>query len=181
MTKESWKPLSRDELNDWRQLWSDFPMEPFYKQISQNQLPASIPVSLREKINDAVVMTSGTPQGDVVMVCNLCRVDAKDAALDQQPFAIVFDSHGNSGSGVYLNHGDWHGRTSSPPPEFWDHVDKSGIGGYFYPVIPNGNPSGTLESISDTSHRVAFNEMVIRLKNHRLIERHNGESEQADL
>ena len=135
MPKESWIPLSSVELNDWKQLWGDFPPEPFYKQIGQDELPASMPSSLRDKIDNGVVMVSGTPEGDVVMVCNLSRVDHKDSAVDQQPFAIIFDSQRHAGSGVFLNHGTWEGRTSSPPDEFWDHVDESGVGNYYIRIV----------------------------------------------
>jgi len=180
VAKESWKSLSTEELNQWRQLCSDFPKEPFYKLVSQSQLPASMPTSLKEKIINAVLMTSGTPQGDVVMVCNLCRIDTKDAALDQQPFAIVFDSHRESGSGMYLNHGDWRGRTTSLSDEFWKQVEQSGISGCFYPTVPDGKLSGTLDSLSNTSNGDAFAEMIKRLCNHKLIDRNDGEGEQVN-
>ncbi|MEQ8853604.1 hypothetical protein [Gimesia sp.] len=176
MANENWKPLTSSELSDWRALYKDFPSKAYYKQIGQDALPNSMPKSLKQKIDNCVVMASGTPEGDVVMVCNLCRVDQKDSAVDQQPFAIVFDSHGHAESGVYLDHGNWPERTSSPQSDFWRHVDESGIGNYFYPSLPDGSQSGTLESLPETSHRAAFNEMVSRMQRKNLIDPKGTES-----
>lgn len=162
--KPSWQPLGAGELNEWRALVSDYPGQPYYKLVEHDQLPNSIPQGLRDKINHAVLMASGTLDGDVMMVCNLCRIDEKDSAIDQQPFAVVFDSHGNAESGVYANHGDWQDRTVKPPKPFWDVVAASGVGSYVYPEIPAGSESGLLADVPESSHGHAFNEMIQQVR-----------------
>ena len=162
--QESWKPLESGELQEWRKMISDYPGQPYFKFVKQADLPISIPTTLRDKINHGVVMASGTSEGNIILVCNLCRVDAKDSAIDQQPFALVVDSLGNAPSGMYLQHGDWLDRTTHPPQQFWDAVAESGVGGFFCPLIPQGCESGTLESLPESSHGQAFNEMVSRFR-----------------
>jgi hypothetical protein len=137
MPSESWIPMEESRLQEWQSLVSDYPGHPYYKFLTNEQIPSTIPHSLKTKINHAVLMVSGTSLGEVMLVCNLCRVDLKDTAIDQQPFAIVLDGHGHSQSGVYLD---------------------------LFPVIPSGSETGALSSLHPTSHGAAFSEMVRRCR-----------------
>ena len=162
--QENWKPLGSGELQEWRKVISDYPGQPYFKVVKQADLPTSIPTTLRDKINHGVVMASGTPEGNVILVCNLCRVHPKHSAIDQQPFALVLDSLGNAPSGMYLQHGDWLDRTTHPPQQFWDAVAESGVGGFLCPSIPQECESGSLANLRESSHGQAFNEMVRRFR-----------------
>src|SRR5271166_1838345 len=172
--KESWKQLDADQIQEWRNLTSDYPGQPYYKHLTPQELPSGIPPTLRSKINHAILMASGTPQGEVMLVCDLCRADKdrKGRVIDQQPFALVLDGHGNAPSGMYLHHGDWDkDRTFRPPQSFWDAVDQSGLGRYFYPEIPAGRDSGFLSDLPVSSYGNAFQEMVLRFKDSGYLQR----------
>ena len=134
---------------------------PWYRVISQEQIPSVFPEAFRAKMDHAVIMGSGDASGKVFLVCNCHRVDRKALAIDQEPFAVVFDSDMPSESGVFIHHGDWQGRTESEvPPEFWSHVDASGIGDYYPPPSLPPNSSGSLHDLASSSNLNAFSQSL---------------------
>jgi hypothetical protein len=92
---------------------------------------------------------------------NALRVD--DQEIDQQPFGVIVSSSGASSSGVWLDHGNWLGRTFEPPPEFWDPVDGRAIGSYYYSSPPSGKREGSLDQLSG-GHADAFAEITALLR-----------------
>ncbi len=127
--------------------------------LGRDQLPSFFPAGLRDKFDSAVLICSGTSSGTSYLVCNGLRVDAKAREIDQEPFAVIVTPSGASSSGMLLHHGDWPGRTITPPPEYWEHVLASGIGNYFVPRLPSAQ-SGALSELGDLSHRAAFETAV---------------------
>lgn len=158
--KESWINLSseqQDELNQYSR-------QPGWRVLAQDDLPHVFPVRLRSKIDSALAISAETSTGGTYLVFSTLRVDSKDRAVDIQPLGLIVRSTGVSSSGVFLDHGDWPGRTESAPKEFWAQVDRDGIGDYFYARPPASQTSGALEDLS-IQHRGAFRAAVQAIRN----------------
>ena len=95
--------------------------------------------------------------GRIVSSAN--RVDRKAAEIDIHPFGLIVHSSGPGWSGALLQHGNWDGRSESPPSGFWESVDSSGIGDYFLANPPQGLRGGTLDQLTK-GHRGAFDAIV---------------------
>jgi hypothetical protein len=61
-------------------------------------LSGLLPAGLLAKADSVLMVASGTPQGTVVWMANVHRVDHKASGIDQEPFGIVF--HGDTPSGI---------------------------------------------------------------------------------
>lgn len=83
----------------------------------------------------------------VYLVINNYRVDFNTKSIDQQPFAVVSHSTGMGSVGCFVNHGNWEGRSFAPPPDFWVRVAESGVGNYFFSVLPPGKLAGGLDEL----------------------------------
>ena len=134
-----------------------------WKLLSVAELPSVFAVSLQQKIDSALLIASGSSDGTTYMVFNAFRVDTKAAAIDQEPFGIVFSGSVPEYDGVFIHHGDWTGRTSSPGPDFWNQVLHSGVGGFFLTNPPEGKLSGTLDELP-TEHQAAFESVVKKIR-----------------
>jgi len=110
------------------------------------------------------MVASGSPEGQIVFMANIHRVDSGDQAIDQEPFGIVFHANTPAPSGVLLHHGRWEGRTTQPPEEFWRTLQSSGIGNC-YPLreLP-GRKAGPITDLNVPSQHEAFAALVSRLK-----------------
>lgn len=67
---------------------------------------------LLERSDSIFIMASGTNAGTAYYMLNLNRVDFRAGAVDQQPFGIAFLGDIPAPSGVFVQHGNWGGRTS---------------------------------------------------------------------
>ena len=114
-------------------------------------------------MDGAVMIAAPTSTGGTYLVFNARRVDTKDRAIDQEPFAIINHSTGPSSAGMFIHHGDWEGRTETAPQEFWDHVEESGIGDYFFSNPPAGLLSGTFAQLPK-GDRGAFEQAIILIR-----------------
>jgi hypothetical protein len=153
--------LTPDKAQEIKDLCPANCSEPWYQVIQRGQIPSVFPQSFREKLDHAVVMGSGDGSGKVYLVVNAQRVDLKAAAIDQEPFGLIFDNGVSSESGVFIHHGNWDGRTETGvPPEFWNHVSKSGIGNYYPPPSLQPNSSGSLHDLNTMSNLNAFNQTL---------------------
>lgn len=158
--KEIWFNLSstqQDELNQYSR-------QPGWRVLSKRELPSVFPDSLRAKIDSALAITAETSTGGTYLVFSALRVDSKDRAVDMQPLGLIVHSTGVSSSGVFLDHGDWPGRSEPAPLEFWEQVDTYGIGDYFYARPPAGKTSGDLTELP-IQHRGAFRASVQAIRN----------------
>jgi hypothetical protein len=95
---------------------------------------------------------------------NVNRVDFRDGAIDQEPFALAFFAQGPAPSGCFIHHGEWFGRTDPPPPEFWQHLQASGLG-TCYPLasLPH-QQSGPLHELRIRSQQEAFQAVVGKMR-----------------
>ena len=139
--------------------------DPGYLVVPQSGIPAIFSSVLKGRCDSAVVMTSTGPYGTIIFVCNALRVDRNAAAIDHEPFGIALLSTGTAGSGVFLHHGSWDGRTRSDLPEtFWQHVAASGVGNFFPTDHLPAVSTGPLRDLAGTSHGRAFQAVFQRLK-----------------
>jgi hypothetical protein len=118
-----------------------------YVVVPPSHLPGPLPDALTKKFDSVVVAASGVPGTDhVFYMLNGHRVDAPAGEIDQQPFGLYFHGDQASVSGCLIQHGNWEGRTTEPPPDFWDHLDASGLG-HCYPL--SELPSDTSGDLAD--------------------------------
>lgn len=158
--KETWINLSTEQLDELNQ----YGLEPGWRVLHQSELPGVFPDRLRGKIDSALAVTAPTSSGGTFLVFSALRVDSRDRAVDMQPLGLIVHSTGVSSSGVFIDHGNWPGRTEPAPAEFWNQVDTYGIGDYFSARPPEGRSTGSLEELS-IQHRGAFSAAVRAIRN----------------
>ncbi len=135
-----------------------------FRAVGRKDIPAFIASGLRAKADSAVIVASGSPEGAMMFMVNIHRVDQKAAAIDQESFAIVFNGTTPALSGCMIHHGNWSGRTTAPPPEFWPALTASGIGNrYPFAQLPS-NSGGPISELEIQSHHDAFAALSDRLK-----------------
>lgn len=147
-----------------RSVWEELCPPGEYRVLPPSYLPPIISSGLLAKADSVLVVASGCPQGTILFMANVHRVEEEEGSIDQQPFGIVFHGTSPAQSGCLLHHGKWDGRTMSPPQDFWDALAASGIGNC-YPF--SGKPSQMAGPISDLnvpSQHAAFGALVTRLK-----------------
>lgn len=119
-----------------------------------------LPEKLIRKFNSVVVAGSATSTGGVYYLINCNRVDENDKAIDQMPFGFLFLDNNPSGSACLIQHGNWEGRTTNPPSDFWTKIEESGISSR-YPLseMPK-NKSGNIADLKIKSQSIAFEELI---------------------
>jgi hypothetical protein len=123
-----------------------------------------MPAGLLAKADSVLVVASGSPQGTVMYMANVNRVDAKACGVDQTPLAVVFFGNTPAISGCFAQHGSWPGRTTQAPPEFWEAL-ASGNLGHCYPIsqLPE-MMSGPINELNVPSQHAAFGTLADKLK-----------------
>jgi len=125
-----------------------------YCVLDQDSIPSVIPEKLREKCHEAVVVASTCETG-IVYCLNLQRIDQRDKAIDQMPFALVAVPN-MAASSCLLHHAEFQGRTSHPNDRFWQILNASGIEDYVQ--LPESPPKnkGPLSELKGSSHEKGF-------------------------
>ena len=134
-----------------------------WRLLPGRDLPSVFPASFRAKIDSALLIAAPTSTGGTYLAFSANRVDLKARAIDIEPFGVIVHSTGSSPSGVFIHHGTWEGRTTDPPPGFWEEASRSGIGEYFLTNPPEGLRSGTLEQLP-RGHRGAFDAVIREIR-----------------
>jgi hypothetical protein len=155
MPKPSWIRLTPSQ----QQELDSIVKTPGWTIIARESMPSIFPPPFRDKIDSAVLIAAPTSTGGTYLAFNAIRVDYKDRALDQEPFAVIVHSTGADSEGMFLHHGNWAGRTVHPSTTFWDRVDESKIGSYFLAFPPSGMTSGTLDQLPE-GYKNAFAEVT---------------------
>lgn len=124
-------------------------------------LPNLFPKSLRLKLDSGFQIVAPTSTGGLYLAYSLNRIDHDK--VDIQPFGLVLYASGPSTRGVYIDHGQWDGRTSLLPSSYTQHVDHYGTGTFFSIHAPGGKIAGTLDELP-TQHRGAFEAVVQQLR-----------------
>ena len=96
-------------------------------------------------------------------MANINRVDNATSHVDQEPFGIAFVGSEPRGSGCFIHHGTWTGRTTKPPEGFWQTISSSGLANS-YPIseLP-AKPAGRREELGIQSQRRAFELLIANL------------------
>src|SRR5262245_44393601 len=131
-----------------------------FRVVQPTSLPGLQPGGLLAKADSGLMVASGTPQGTVVWMAYVHRVDHEASGIDQEPFGIVFHGDTPAQSGVLVHHGSGVERTMPAPPQFWEALAASGIGNC-YPF--SGLPTATAGPISEPnvpSQHGAFGTLV---------------------
>jgi hypothetical protein len=154
-----WFEMSEEDANAYRELC---PPNQF-RVLPPAKLPGPLPDELTRKYDSVVLLASGTSSGSVYYMLNGHRVDQRPKEIDQMPFGFVHTSGQAPSSGCLIQHGNWPERTTTAPPDFWTHVDASGLGSCF-PIseLPT-QPSGTTSELKVQSQLDAFNALVAKL------------------
>ena len=129
--------------------------------VIQTLLPC-LPQALVAKTQKGVIVASGTAYGVVYMI-NLLRIDERDKAVDQEPFALAFIGENPTISGCLLHHGDWQGRTVHFADDIWEYITASGVGDFYRLLDLPLKERGRLDELDKTSHQEAFRKAVQEL------------------
>jgi len=117
-----------------------------YKVKKADELPNWLPNTLTAKFNSATVGCSGNDEVSVFILTGY-RID--ENAIDEHPYAVVFQQGEKEAYSVFIHHADYQGRTIAIPPEMEEAMRKSGVTvGFNF----NGKPSrdeGTLEDLQE--------------------------------
>lgn len=140
---------------DYSRLYDACPLN-HYRVASVDEIPISLPQSLRNKCLRAVIIGSGDKAFAAHMINLLC-VDENDSAVDQRPIICAMTS-GNQidlTAGI-IHHGNWPGRSSYPAASFFQALTGSGISAFFPTIGVPPKDFGSLEELTSDSHKGAF-------------------------
>jgi hypothetical protein len=145
-----------------------------YCVLDRDSIPSVIPEKLKEKCHEAVIMASTCETG-IVYCINLQRIDQRDKAIDQMPFALVAVPN-MAASICLLHHADFQGRTSHPNDGFWQMLNASGIEGYVQLPESPPNSKGPLSELKGSSHEKGFlKSKAVIIKHDNALKEKNGE------
>jgi hypothetical protein len=156
----NWFNVKDQDNDEWRALC---PVNEF-RVIRSTAIPGPLPDDLTKKFDSILIMASGTENGIVYYMINGNRVNHKDQAIDQMPFGIAFIGDEPTISGCLIQHGDWEGRTTKPPNDFWRYITASGIGNHYAISELPVKDSGPIEELGIHSQEKAFIALVDELK-----------------
>lgn len=151
--------MSEQDANAYRELC---PPNQF-RVLTPADLPGPLPAALTQKYDSLVLLASGLSTGSVCYMLNGHRVDQPAKAVDQMPFGFIDTSGQAPSSGCLIQHGDWPERTTTPPQEFWTHLNNSGLGLCFLISELPAQQSGTTSELKIQSQLDAFNTLVTNL------------------
>lgn len=153
-----------DTIGENRRVWDQLCPPGEFRIVSPNSIPPIVPRELLAKADSVLVVASGSPEGQILYMANVHRVDSRAGAVDQEPFGLVFHGSSPGSAGCLLHHGSWTGRTTKPPPDFWQALTSSGIGNC-YPIkeLPS-KTAGPITDLNVPSQHDAFRALVSRLK-----------------
>jgi len=124
-----------------------------------------LPDALLDKMDSVLLACSGSSEDRACYMLNGNRVDFKDGAIDQMPFAFFCSGSTPLTSGSLTQHGDWTNRSDkSPPLEFWEQISSSGIGQCFPLQEMPTRHSGRIDDLNIKSQWDAFEDSVSYLK-----------------
>ncbi|MCK4977748.1 MAG: hypothetical protein KAS36_12515 [Anaerolineales bacterium] len=151
--------IDRDKWNETCQPGKFTVVEPS----KLGELMPTFPLVLLNKSDSVLILASGSPDGVAYYMANINRVDDKNLEIDQHPLGIAFIGDEPLPSGCFVQHGDWSGRSSSPPADFWNCIQASGLGSCS-PVteIPN-TTSGSIDDLQIQSQNEAFQVVVEKM------------------
>jgi len=160
MTKIYYQDTAGPEREDWEKVCPTGE----YRVVPPHTLSGLMPAGLLAKADSVLVVASGSPQGTVMYMANVNRVDPKASEVDQTPLAVIFFGNRPAMSGCFAQHGSWPDRTAQEPPQFWEAL-ASGKHGHCYPIshLPE-NMAGPISELNVPSQHAAFGTLADELK-----------------
>jgi hypothetical protein len=157
-----WSELPAEKKDKWLELCP----RDSYRVVPPSGISGLLSDSLVKKYDSVLVLSSGVHGSEaVVFMANGHRVEAKVSAIDQMPFGFGYLTGGGNTSGLLIQHGAWAERTSTPPAEFWTHIQQSGIGTcYPLSVLPDRVSGHISELQVATQTTGAFENLIAGLK-----------------
>jgi hypothetical protein len=113
---------------------------------------------MRQKLDDGVMLASGSPSGVTYLMFCAERVDPPDD-LDIQPFGIAVFSSGASIGMALILHGGWPDRTTPLPNDFRSIACSSSTRSFFFAKPPEGKTIGSLDELR-LGHKLALVRIV---------------------
>jgi hypothetical protein len=164
--KYNWFDISNEDRNKWEAICPPGEYRIISGSTVSNVLSCVLPDTLIGKYNSVFIAGSATLDGNVYFMANGNRIDANESAIDQMPFGLAFVGNSISGSGCLIQHGNWNNRTTTPPAEFWDHINASGTASYYPLSEMPSDSAGKIADLKIDSQNAAFGKLVEVLKDH---------------
>jgi hypothetical protein len=158
----NWSSLSEEKRDTWLSMCP----QNSYAVVKPAALGGLMSTGLLAKYDSVVLVSSGVKDSNaVVFMANGQRADKKAGAIDQMPFGFACFSGDNNSSGVLIQHGNWEGRTTTPPNSFWTCMQNSGLGNCYPLAEVPSNPTGALDSLNIKSQTTgAFHTLLQELE-----------------
>lgn len=174
-----WFDISNEEKSKWIKICPPDEYRVYDRAQFTQFLSPIIPTPLLQKYDSVLIAGSAADSGVVYYMANGNRVDNKAGAVDQMPLGLVFIDDNIAGSGCLIQHGNWVGRTTYPPSDFWNYVSASGIQNY-YPLseLPD-EPTGSLGQLKIDSQSAAFGTLVNVLSAHIYVQQKEDQENQG--
>jgi len=153
-----------DVQSEQRAKWESLCPVGEYRILPSGVLSGVLPDELINQYANVFIMASGTSSGNIYYMANGNRMDQKDGAIDQMPFGLGFVGNNSIASGTLIQHGNWDGRTTYPPEEFWLQVESSEFSNYFPSSEMPSKTSGKITDLNIESQEHAFRNIVNALK-----------------
>lgn len=150
--------------NEQRTKWENLCRVGEYRILPSSALSGILPDELINQFVNVFIMASGTSSGNVYYMANGNRLDQKDGAIDQMPFGLGFVGNDPIASGTLIQHGNWDGRSTYPPDEFWLQVESSEFSNCFPSSEMPTETSGKITDLKIESQEHAFRYIVNALK-----------------
>ncbi len=131
-----------------------------YRVVTPDEIPSGIIApGLLAKTHSVLILCSGTSSGRIYAMMNFNRID--DGEVDQMPYVMAFDSNESIPSGVLIQHGNYSGRTTPLPQDFYPYIAASGT----YPLqeMPTSQ-SGSIYDLKIGSQEDAFRILVTTIE-----------------
>lgn len=128
-----------------------------FQVVGPSELPSFTPATLKAKVDSATRIVSGSTGDHPVVMYNFRRIDG--ANVDEHPYGALLVSGSTAVSSSFLEHGNWHDRTTPISAQHAAEISGSGIGGYFLAHPPSGLTSGSLDELP-ASDESAFKQFI---------------------
>ena len=154
--KSNWISIDDEKRSDWEAIC---PVGE-YRVIQPKDVPSIIPRELVDKGHSFLVMAFSSPNGTVIYMVNINRIDKKERAIDQEPCGIAFVGNEPVHSGCFIHHGNWKGRTRYIPEEFIDVVSGTALAACYSVTSIPSDPIGKIKDLEISSQRDALHQLM---------------------
>lgn len=158
--KYDWFDIADEDRNKWESICPPGEYRVVTWSAIKIVLSGVLPDALIHKYNSVFIAGSATLNGNLYFMAYGNRVDASGSAINQMPFNLAFIGNTVSGSDRLIQHGNWVNRTTTPPVEFWRHINASGTAINFPLSELPTESSGAITDLNIDSQNEAFGRLV---------------------